>query len=118
VGTDGSPALSECLLEQLSEVFDVIAVAIREADDADQAFRFASQLVETIREINKNAGDVRAQAALRIKNTRSLSAARLGDRLGITKQRAYELIKAAESASSPEVTSNASSKGEGTWPNT
>lgn len=83
-----------------------IADAIRELDnavhgdssdaDAEAAYRHASWLTETLREATMTTGQMRAALVLRVQQATGLSLARLGQKLGISKARADDLIRAAQ----------------------
>jgi hypothetical protein len=81
-----------------------IADAVRELDDAVQghgpsdeaAYRHASWLTETFREATITTGQMRAALVLRVQQAGELSLARLGQKLGISKARADDLIRAAQ----------------------
>jgi hypothetical protein len=78
--------------------------AIRELDDAVQghgasdeaANRHASWLTETFREATITTGQTHAALVLRVQQTGELSLARLGEKLGISKARADDLMRAAQ----------------------
>ena len=60
----------------------------------DEAFAAASELVETQAAVRAQAADIRAEQALRIWNSESMTVTELGRRLGgISKQRADKLLE-------------------------
>ena len=81
-----------------------IADAVRELDDAvrdhgpsdEAAYWHASWLTETFREATITTGQMRAALVLRVQKAGELSLARLGEKLGISKARADDLIRAAQ----------------------
>ena len=78
--------------------------AVRELDDAvrghgssdEAAYRHASWLTETFREATISTGQMRAALVLRVQQAGELSLARLGEKLGISKARADDLVRAAQ----------------------
>ena len=81
-----------------------IADAVRELDNAvegrgpsdEAAYRHASWLTETFREATITTGQMRAALVLRVQKASELSLARLGEKLGISKARADDLVRAAQ----------------------
>jgi hypothetical protein len=81
-----------------------IADAVGELDDAihghgasdEAAYRHASWLTETFREATITTGQMRAALVLRVQKAGELSLARLGEKLGISKARADDLVRAAQ----------------------
>jgi hypothetical protein len=81
-----------------------IADAVAELDDAVQgrgssdeaAYQHASWLTETFREATITTGQMRAALVLRVQQAGELSLARLGEKLGISKARADDIIRAAQ----------------------
>ncbi|MEV4371310.1 hypothetical protein AB0J71_29855 [Nonomuraea sp. NPDC049637] len=63
--------------------------------DCAEAFRLATELAESLREMAEEASLARAKAAARISESESLSLAGLANKLGISKARASQLLRVA-----------------------
>jgi hypothetical protein len=87
-----------------ARVTRAIADALGEIDEAvdgngpgdEAAYRQASWLTEAFREATITAGQMRAALVVRVQQSGDLSLARLGEKLGISKARADDLVRAAE----------------------
>src|SRR5258708_2953856 len=86
--------------EEFSEVQDrmsrVIADALAAAGDPpdnDAAYLRASWLVDLLRAATTATGRLRAQAARRMKDASGMSIAQLGERLGVSKARAADMLR-------------------------
>lgn len=82
----------------VKEDYEEAAMQIRAISDPQRAFERATELVSMLREITGHAADERAFAAERIKERERLSLAQLGERIGMSKQRAGKLLERAEKA--------------------
>jgi hypothetical protein len=85
--------LSKAIADAVAELDD--AVEGRGASD-EAAYRHASWLTETFREATITTGQMRAALVLRVQQAGELSLARLGEKLGISKARADDIIRAAQ----------------------
>jgi ADP-ribose pyrophosphatase YjhB (NUDIX family) len=80
-----------------AEVGSVIAAALSEVEaskDDEAAYRQASWLVDTLGEATTASGRIRARIVSRIKESGGLSLAQLGEKIGVSKARAADMIKA------------------------
>lgn len=75
--------------------FEAEVRRINDMDDLATAFREASDLVDRQAAFRGEAASCRARLAQRLWESGDASIARVADRLGITRQRAYQLIKRA-----------------------
>ncbi|MEU4697401.1 hypothetical protein [Nonomuraea dietziae] len=85
-------------LADLVRAFDAAVAAIEAEPDPNRAYGGATQLVETIRQLNELSGDRRALTAARIFEQERMSLADLAGRIGVSKARAAQLIKTAKDA--------------------
>ena len=86
----------EARYAQLSRaIHDALADAQAITDD-DQAYRAASRLVDTLGAATTASGRLRAQAARRMKDAENLSFAQLGQRLGVSRARAADMLRIIE----------------------
>jgi 8-oxo-dGTP diphosphatase len=83
-----------------SETRDRMKLAISEAlaeaeaiTDADAAYQQASWLVDTLAAATTASGRLRARVARQIKDEAGLSIAQLGERLGVSKARAADMLR-------------------------
>jgi len=74
---------------------DVLARAASIADN-DRAYRAASQLVDALGTATTASGRLRAEAARRMKEAENLSFAQLGQRLGVSRARAADMLRVTE----------------------
>lgn len=89
--------------EQLGQALDAIrsgvndaARAVRAMPEPTAAFRAATQLGDCLREATSETGQLRADMAARIWRTEELSLAGLADRIGVSKARADQFIRASK----------------------
>jgi hypothetical protein len=87
--------LSKAIDDAIRELDDAVHGA-RSGDGDEAAYRHASWLTETLREATITTGQLRAALALRVQQAAGLSLSRLGQKLGISKARADDLIRAAQ----------------------
>jgi 8-oxo-dGTP diphosphatase len=92
----------------LDERYQQLSGAIRDAlaevqaiTDNDEAYRAASRLVDTLGAATTASGRLRAEAARRMKDAENLSFAQLGQRLGVSRARAADMLRITE-ARQPE----------------
>jgi hypothetical protein len=85
-----------------AEALDALTAAYREAvatinaiPDPQRAFEYATQLANALRDTYQEASELRTHAAARIWEAEELSLAALAERIGVSKARADQLIRAA-----------------------
>lgn len=88
----------EASLETLHRLYEDTAADIRSYPDPQTAFQHATRLTAALRAATTAAGELRADLARRIWETEQLSLAGLADRLGVSKARADQIIRAAKGA--------------------
>lgn len=93
-GDPQPPAPAETAVTAVDAAITDAVDAIQRTDDPDLAYRAATRLVELLRAAEKIAGPLRARAAARIQEAGRLSIAALGRRLGMSKARADQLLRA------------------------
>ncbi len=83
--------------ETRARLTEVIAKALAEAEAADDeaAYRQAGWLTETFQAASNGAAAVRARIVVRVQDAGGLSLAKLGEKLGVSKARANDLVRAA-----------------------
>jgi hypothetical protein len=87
--------LRKAIDDAIRELDDAVHRASSDASD-EAAYRHASWLTETFREATITTGQLRAALVLRVQQAAGLSLARLGQKLGISKARADDLVRAAQ----------------------
>ena len=103
-GADSGTGSSDQFSETQDRVTRVIADALAEVESTpgeEAAFAQASWLVETLRHATITTGAVRLKLAVRIQESGRLSLSQLGQRIGVSKARAAEMIQAAKRKDSP-----------------
>jgi hypothetical protein len=85
--------LSKAIADAISEIGQAVDGP---GPDDEAAYRHASWLTEAFREATITTGQLRAALVLRVQQAGDLSLARLGERLGISKARADDLMRAAQ----------------------
>ncbi|MFD8527204.1 hypothetical protein ACFV0L_07300 [Streptosporangium canum] len=88
----------DIVLHPLSQAFQEATRAIRAMPEPRDAYDSATRLAHEVRSKADLAAQVRAEAAARIHEAEKLSIAGLAERLGISKARAAQLLKAARKA--------------------
>ena len=71
---------------------------LEDASDDEAAYRQASWIVEALRVATNEAAQLRLSIASRIKESGQLSIAKLGEKIGLSKARTAEMMKAAAKA--------------------
>src|SRR5271166_1131800 len=86
--------------DQFGEIQDRVRRAIADAlaaaegaPDDDAAYQRTSWLVDVLGSATTASGRMRAQAARRMKDAAGLSIAQLGERLGVSKARAADMLR-------------------------
>jgi hypothetical protein len=96
---DAEQAISRAL-DQVEALYAEVAATIREVADPDRAFRLATDFAARARAIHDEQETklrkLRADQALRIKESKSLSLGGLATRLSISKTRADQLVRDAQ----------------------
>jgi 8-oxo-dGTP diphosphatase len=97
-------------LATLRAAFAKVAAAIWATYDNDQAWRWAGELGETVKQLYSDAATLRARVAAEVARTEGLTIEGTGRRLGISMSRAGQLVKTGrketimtESADMPEL---------------
>jgi hypothetical protein len=88
--------------EAAAGALDALTTAYREAvatinaiPNPQRAFEYATQLANALRDTYQEASELRTHAAARIWEAEELSLAALAERIGVSKARADQLIRAA-----------------------
>jgi hypothetical protein len=84
------------VLASLRDAYEQAAAAIHKDSQAQHAFESATALADTLRQLAENAASLRARTAARIAAEEKLSLSVLAARIGVSKQRADQLIKSAK----------------------
>lgn len=79
----------------LRRAFREAVTAVQATADPQEAYESATRLADGLREMADAAARVRAETAARIHRAESLSLAGLAERLGVSKARADQLLRAA-----------------------
>jgi 8-oxo-dGTP pyrophosphatase MutT (NUDIX family) len=87
--------------ERLSSALAAALAAADDEDDYERAYWRASELVDMLSAATTASGRLRARAADRMKQAEGLSLAKLGERLGVSKARANDMVRGSE-ARQPE----------------
>jgi 8-oxo-dGTP pyrophosphatase MutT (NUDIX family) len=74
---------------------------VKATADDEAALQRAGWLTETLRQATNTAGSLRAALAVRLKNSRHLSIARLGEVMGVGKQTAADILAKAKQRGEP-----------------
>jgi hypothetical protein len=90
-------------IDAMSDAYEAAAKAIDENDDTRLAFTQATELVERLQRMTDSAAAVRAQTVGRIWSSEEMSLAGLAQRIGVSKARADQLVRASK-ATKPEGT--------------
>lgn len=94
----------ETRLEALRRAFEQSAHAVRSCPDRQQGFDQASKLADELRDLADRAADLRAEAVARIWEAEKLSLAGLAQRIGVSKARADQLLRAGKTAKDKDTT--------------
>jgi DNA-directed RNA polymerase specialized sigma24 family protein len=97
-GSQGDDSQRGVLLSALSQAFGEVARVIRATPDPQDAYDMATRLADEMRAMADAAAQVRAETAARIHEAEGLSIAGLAERLGVSKARADQLLRAARKA--------------------
>ena len=91
--------------EAAAEALDALTAAYRKAvatisaiPNPQRAFEYATQLANALRGTYEEASELRTHAAARIWEAEELSLAALAQRIGVSKARADQLIRAAKAS--------------------
>jgi YesN/AraC family two-component response regulator len=85
-------------LDALTAAYQQAVATINAIPDRQRAFEYATQLANTLRDTAQRASELRTQAAARIWEAEELSLAALAERIGVSKARADQLIRAARAS--------------------
>lgn len=93
--TDTEEAL-ERALDALEGAWQAAVAAIRATTDPRKRFRAATKLSSKVIDMPEGAADLRGQAAREIRDDEALSLAKLADFLGVSAQRAHQMVSKAK----------------------
>ena len=93
--TEAEQAAADAL-EALSRAYEEAARAIRAIPEPQRAFAFATRLAKEMRDAHEQASELRSEQVARIWEAEELSLAKLAQRIGVSKARADQLIRAAK----------------------
>lgn len=79
--------------QQLSDAIDVALADLEKLKDAEERYRAASWLVDKLADGISAAGKLRARATVDLRDEENLSLAQLGERLGLSKARAADIVR-------------------------
>jgi 3-methyladenine DNA glycosylase/8-oxoguanine DNA glycosylase len=85
-------------LDGLTRAYKEAAAAIEAIPDPQRAFAYATQLANLVRDLFPEASELRSRTVARIWEAEELSLAALAQRIGVSKARADQLIRAAKTA--------------------
>src|SRR5215211_6387960 len=85
-------------LDALTTAYQEAVATINAIPDPQRAFEYATQLANALRDTYQQASELRTQAAARIWEAEELSLAALAERIGVSKARADQLIRAARAS--------------------
>lgn len=94
-GQDPYTTSVEQVLTKLDAVLAETVATIEAAPDLQQALEAAVRLFDTLKAYKGRAANLRGTVALRIKEAEATSLVTLADRMGVSKARAEQLVKAA-----------------------
>jgi len=81
------------LRQQLTAAISAALDDTREESGAERQYRSASWLVDTLAEAIAAAGKLRAAAAVALRDEENMSLSQLGERLGLSKARAADIVR-------------------------
>lgn len=81
--------------DALRRIYEQISAALQTSSDPEAAFDSATDLADALRDMADDAALTRARVAAQIREGEGLSIQALGERLGISKARADQLLRAA-----------------------
>ena len=87
--------------QQLSQAIAAALADLEEIGGAEERYRGASWLVDRLAEGVTAAGRLRARAAVALRDEENLSLAQLGERLGLSKARAADIVRDITRTSQP-----------------
>ncbi|MFI6180797.1 hypothetical protein ACIA8R_35070 [Nonomuraea sp. NPDC051191] len=82
-------------LVAVRRAYEKADAALQDIGDAEQAYQMATQLADCLRELADAAALARAKSAARLRRSGNLSIAGLATKLGLSKSRAGQLLRAA-----------------------
>lgn len=82
-------------ITEVRDAIDKATNAIHAITDPTHAFAASTRLADVLRTAEQTVGGIRANAALRAQQFWGLSIAELGKRLGVSKARAAQFVRAA-----------------------
>lgn len=94
----GEPESFEHKLGELARIRRSIEAHIEGTPDPQEAFTQATQFTEELRAATNEAGSLRGRVLMRIWESEKMSLAALAQRVGVSKSRADQLIRGAQTA--------------------
>ncbi|TDD22261.1 hypothetical protein [Nonomuraea diastatica] len=88
--------------DSIKQEYKKVNAALQSMDDLEAAYQIATQLADGMRQLADAAALARAKSAARICDTEQLSLSGLAARLGVSKARASQLLKAARNSARGE----------------
>ncbi|NUW33845.1 hypothetical protein HTZ77_20760 [Nonomuraea sp. SMC257] len=93
--TTDQPAGPDAELSAMRRIYEDVTLTLQSMPDLQQAFIQATRLADDLRKMADDAALTRARVAAQIHDAEALSLAALATKLGISKARADQLLKAA-----------------------
>lgn len=93
--TTDEPAGPDAGLSAMRRLYEDVTMALQTMPDLQQAFSRATRLADDLRKMADGAALTRAKVAAQIHDAENLSLAGLATKLGMSKARANQLLKAA-----------------------
>jgi DNA-binding transcriptional regulator YiaG len=90
-------AASGQALDTLTHATELAEAAVNDAKDGREAFRLATELTDAFHRATDRVAQLRGQAARRTRDQEALTLRALADRIGVSKSRADQLVKEADS---------------------
>jgi hypothetical protein len=95
-GVDGSgDSEADLAAARIAEAAEAAFALARDSADQETAWKRATRFTEQLQALTTTGGELRAAIAAAIAASGNLSLARLGDRIGVSKARAQQMIEAA-----------------------
>ncbi|MFC4007952.1 hypothetical protein ACFOY2_12015 [Nonomuraea purpurea] len=85
-------------LDSIQQAYNQAAAALQNSSDLETAYQVATRLADNMRELADAAALIRAKSAQRIWESEQLSLSGLAAKIGVSKARADQLIKAARNS--------------------
>jgi DNA uptake protein ComE-like DNA-binding protein len=79
--------------ERLTDFIAAALTDLAQMSGAEERYRTATRLVDQLADAISAVGKVRAKAVVTLRDEQNLSLAQLGDRLGLSKARAADIVR-------------------------